>query len=84
MRVSSSSGATGAQSSDEGVVIHFSRKLPSNILRKPRKYTPHEETEVETGTAEAATESENVPLESVRLFPPLQSQFRPSSINDIQ
>jgi len=64
LRVSSSSGATGAQSSDEGVVIHFSRKLPSNILRKPRKYTPHEETEVETGTAEAATESENVPLES--------------------
>ena len=36
--LSSSSGSTAAAvDMSEGVVIHFSRKLPSDILRKPRK-----------------------------------------------
>ena len=35
---SSSSSSSSSERVDEGVVIHFSRKLPSDILRKRRKY----------------------------------------------
>ena len=73
-----SSSSSSSSSVEEGVVIHFSRKLPSDIVKKPRNVTGNEPTlrekeeelpvEGAEAEAEAETEAEAAPAAAARGF----------------